>query len=77
MEFYRKVIGTVDDKTLDTLFKAGMNSNFSTLLSETKDIDMHTFDLLKAGLKSIKPSIMLAGVKSAPILSLRLFQQIF
>jgi geranylgeranyl reductase family protein len=76
MEYYRKVIGLVDDKTLDILFQAGINSHFSNLLSETKDIDMHTFDLMKAALKSIRPSLIMAGVRTTPILSLRFFQQL-
>ncbi|MFV2016330.1 MAG: hypothetical protein ACC656_12930, partial [Candidatus Heimdallarchaeota archaeon] len=76
MEYYRKVIGRVDDKTLDILFKAGINSNFSRSLRTTKDIDMHTFDLIKAGFKSLRPSVIFSVIKASPMLSLRFFQQI-
>lgn len=78
MEYYRKVIGMVDDKTLDILFKAGINSNFAKSLGKTKDIDLHTFDLLKAALKSsMRPSVILAGIRTTPILSTRFLQQLF
>jgi geranylgeranyl reductase family protein len=77
MEYYRKVIGMVDDKTLDRLFKALINSPFTTSLRDTKDIDLHTIDLLKAGLNSLRPSLILSGLQSSPVLSYRLLQQIF
>ena len=74
MELYRKVVGTLDDKTLDKLFKAIIDSSFSNSLKDTADIDLHTFDLLKAGLSSLKPSMLLTGLQTSPVLTYRLLQ---
>ena len=76
MELYRKVVGNLDDKTLDKLFKAIINSSFSNSLKDTADIDLHTFDLLKAGLTSLKPSMLLTGLQTSPVLTYRLLQQL-
>ena len=76
MEFYRKIVGNLDDKTLDRLFKTIINSNFDNLLKDTADIDLHTFDLLKAGLHSIRPSMILTGLRTSPMLTYSLLQEI-
>ena len=75
MEYYRKTFGMLDDKTLDRLFKAAISSPFTETLKDTKDIDLHTFDLLYAAFKSLTPSVIVAGMKSMPLLSLRFMQQ--
>ncbi len=77
MEYYRKIVGNLDDKTLDKLFKAIINSSFADSLKDTKDIDLHTFDLLRAGITSIRPSILLTGIQTSPALTYRFLQQIF
>ncbi len=77
MEYYRKIIGTLDDKTLDKLFHTIINSSFSNSLQDTDDIDLHTFDLLKAGITSIRPSMLLTGLQTSPKLGHRLIQQLF
>ncbi|MHA2362463.1 MAG: geranylgeranyl reductase family protein [Candidatus Hodarchaeales archaeon] len=71
MEYYRKTVGRVNDVTLDRLFKAAADSQFGNALSETQDIDLHSFDILKAALN---PTIIKAGLKSSPMLLYRFFQ---
>ena len=77
MEFYRKIVGNLDDKTLDRLFRAIINSSFSNSLKDTTDIDLHTFDLLKAGITSMRPSMLLTGLQTSPALTYSFLQQIF
>ena len=77
MEIYRKIVGNLDDNTFDKLFNSIINSNFSNLLKDTKDIDLHTFDLLKAGLNSIRPSMIYTGLRTSPMLTYSLLQEIF
>lgn len=77
MEYYRKVIGMLDDKTLDRLFHSIINSSFANSLQDTDDIDLHTFDLLRAGISSIRPSMLLTGLQTSPKLGHRFLQQLF
>ena len=77
MEYYRKIVGTLDDRTLDKLFRAIINSSFANSLKDTKDIDLHTFDLLKAGINSFRPSMLLTGLQTSPVIGYRFLQQLF
>ena len=69
MEMYRKIVGLLDDKTLDRLFYSIINSRFTESLKDTEDIDLHTFDLLKAGLSSLRPSMVVTVLQTSPALT--------
>ena len=77
MELYRKIVGLLDDKTLDSLFKSIINSSFPSSLRDTEDIDLHTFDLLKAGLSSLRPSMILTGLQTSPALTYSVLRNMF
>ena len=74
MELYRKVVGKASDKTLDRVLYAASSSNFSKKLATTKDIDMHSLDLIKA---SSDIRLLTAGFMVSPELFLNLIRTIF
>ena len=63
MTWYRKIIGSVSDETLDRLLKAAKESGFRNSLLNVKDIDLHFKGLFYSGLNS---KVIKAGIRSIP-----------
>ncbi|MHA2296274.1 MAG: geranylgeranyl reductase family protein [Candidatus Hodarchaeales archaeon] len=63
MMLYRKIVGSLPDIQIDRLFKATMQSSFSSNLEKGGNVDLHSKMLLKA---AINPQIIKEGLRQVP-----------
>ncbi|OLS23000.1 MAG: Digeranylgeranylglycerophospholipid reductase [Candidatus Heimdallarchaeota archaeon LC_3] len=63
MEFIRKTLSGFSDKTLDVLFNSASKSFISKKLQNTKDVDLHGYDLILA---AFTPKLIKAGLSTSP-----------
>ena len=63
MEFIRKTLSGFSDNTLDVLFNSASKSLINQKLQNTKDVDLHGFDLIFA---AFSPKLIKAGFSTSP-----------
>lgn len=71
MEFIRKTLSGFSDKTLDVLFNSASKSLINEKLQNTKDVDLHGYDLILA---AFTPKLIKAGFSTSPDVLINIFK---
>ncbi|MHA1984434.1 MAG: hypothetical protein ACW967_08775 [Candidatus Hodarchaeales archaeon] len=74
MEYIRKTLSRLSDKTLDIIFDSASKIALDQKLNSTNDVDLHGFDLILA---SLQPKMLKAGFSTSPDVILSGLKAIF
>jgi geranylgeranyl reductase family protein len=74
MEYIRKTLSRLSDKTMDIIFDSASKIALDQKLSSTNDLDLHGFDLILA---SLHPKMLKAGFSTSPDVILSSLKAIF